>query len=209
MLRNWHHEPSLRRALAAATGIILLLAGTPAGATGETYAIDKDHTNVSFSWDHLGLSRQSGRILECEGKLDFSLTDPETASIDVVLRTVSIATGVTALDKLLKSADFFDAARHPTITFKSTAIKRTSDKTGEVVGELTIMGVAKPVKLDVTWNFTGEHPLAALNPNYKDKFVSGFSAEAHIKRSEWGLTRGLPLVSDDVRVTIETELLRK
>lgn len=175
----------------------------------DSYTFDKDYTNVSFSWGHLGLSRQSARVLDVEGTLEFDPENPEGGKVDVTLRASSITTGVSAFDRLIRSADFFDAARQPKITFKSTSARKASDKTGEVSGDLTIMGVTKPVTLQVTWNYTGEHPFAPVNPNYKDKQVSGFSVEAFLKRSDFGLTRGLPLISDEIRVTIEAELAKK
>jgi polyisoprenoid-binding protein YceI len=109
----------------------------------------------------------------------------------------------------LKRPEFFDVARYPYITFKSTAVRQTGERTGEVIGDLTVRNVTKPVVLEVTWNFTGEHPLAPVNPTYLGSWVSGFSGKARLKRSDWGLDRGLPLVSDDVDVAIEIEFTRK
>ncbi len=190
---------------------VLLLLGTsaPAGAEPATYAIDRQHTNVSFRWNHLGLSRQSGRILDVEGTLVLDPEQPEAATLDVVMKSASIVTGVAELDRHLKSADFFEAARHPIITFKSTSVTKTGEKTGEVSGDLTILGITKPVVLQVMLNFDGEHPLAPLNAAYRDKFVVGFSAKGRLSRSEWGLKRGTPLVSDEIEISIETELNRK
>lgn len=84
-----------------------------------------------------------------------------------------------------------------------------SERTGELTGDLTVMGITKPVTLYVVWNFSGEHPLAAVNPNYKDVFVAGFSATGVLRRSDWGLSRAVPLVSDEIELTIETELVRR
>lgn len=201
---NWS-----RRMLLAIAALFTLCAPLGASADADTWAIDKQHTNVSFSWNHLGLSRQTGRILDVEGLLDFKPEAPEQSTLEVVMRVSSLWTGVEALDKLLVSSDFFAASRHPAITFRSTAVKKISDKTGEVAGDLTIMGVTNPVILQVTWNFTGEHPMAPINANYKDKHVSGFSAATRILRSAWGVTRGIPLASDEIEIQIETELIRK
>jgi polyisoprenoid-binding protein YceI len=192
------------RALALLAALATTVRAEPA-----TWAIDKDYTNVTFSWNHVGLSRQSARMLDVSGVLTLDPTNPEQGAIDVVLRVASLWTGVEVFDKLLRSSDFFDAAKHPAITFRSTGVRRITDKTGEVDGDLTIMGLAKPVTLKVTWNFTGEHPLGAINANYKDKFVSGFSASTRLMRSEWGIKRGIPLASDEIEITIEAELIRK
>ncbi len=194
----------------ATIGLILAMCvGVASKAVADTYVFDRDHTNISFSWDHLGLSRQAGRILNFEGSVEFDPTEPEKGSVDVTLKVASLWTGVDALDKQLKTSDYFDTERFPTITFKSTKAKKTGDKTGEVTGDLTIMGIAKPVTLEVTWAYSGEHPLGKYNANYRDKIVSGFMATTKILRSDWGLKRGIPLASDEITISINTELIKK
>lgn len=178
-------------------------------ALADTYVLEPGHTNITFSWNNLGLSRQSGRILEYEGMLEFDPLQPEAAKVDVTMKVASIFTGAKQLDRDLRSSDFFDAARYPEITFRSTMVRRTGERNGEVMGDLTIMGESRPVVLQVRWNYTGEHPWAALNPIYRGKFVSGFSAVTTVLRSEWGLKRGIPLVSDEIEISIETELSRR
>jgi polyisoprenoid-binding protein YceI len=180
-----------------------------AQAQSALYSISKDYTNVRFSWSNLGLSRQSARVMSIDGTAEFDPLAPETSRVDVMMNAASLWTGIPSFDELLKSADFFDVRRHPTIRFRSTSVRRMSDRTGELVGDLTIMGITNPVTLYVVWNYTGEHPLAAVNPNYKSVFVSGFSATGVLRRSDWGLSRGVPLVSDEIEVTIETELIRQ
>jgi polyisoprenoid-binding protein YceI len=189
--------------------IIAAAAGLATPAHADTWIFDKAHTEIRFSWDHLGLSRKSGRFLDMTGELEFSPTEPEAGRIDVAIRTASVATGVRELDDHLKSPDFFRAAQHPQITFKSSGVTKTGERTGEVNGELTIAGVTKPVTLDVTWNYTGEYPLSQVNPAYQGKWVSGFSAKTTVARSDFGLKRAIPLISDDIQITIEAELLRK
>jgi polyisoprenoid-binding protein YceI len=196
------------RLLAALLGIALLW-GAPPAADAASYAFVKDYTSVRFSWSNVGLSRQSARVLDIDGTVEFDPAEPEASRVDVIMKSSSLWTGVAAFDDTLKSIDFFDVRRHPTIRFRSTSARRKSDRTGELTGDLTIMGITKPVTLYVVWNFTGEHPLAAVNPNYKDVFVSGFSATGVLRRSDWGLSRAVPLVSDEVEITIETELIRR
>lgn len=199
----------LVRAFALVATVCASLPLAPAALRAETYAFDREHTAIAFSWTHLGLSRQSGRVMSFEGTIDFDPEKPEEGKVDVTMQVASLWTGVAKLDEHLKSADYFDAVKHPTITFKSTGIRKTGEKTGEVSGDLTIMGTTKPVTLAVTWNFTGEHPLSKFNPVYKDRFVSGFSAVARVNRSDWGVNRAVPLVSDEIQITIETELFKK
>ena len=118
-----------------------------------------------------------------------------------------IVSGVLALDtQLTKTKDYFDATAHPTITFKSREVRSTGEKSGEMTGDLTINGVTKPVTMAVVWNFLGPHPLGAINPTYQDVTAAGFSARTQILRSEWGMTRTIPLVSDEIRIIIETEM---
>jgi polyisoprenoid-binding protein YceI len=85
----------------------------------------------------------------------------------------------------------------------------TGERSGQVSGDLTIRGTTRPVTLNVTWNFSGEHPLGLVNPSFAGKFVSGFSATTKLLRSEWGLGRGAPLISDEIDVAIEVEAVRR
>ncbi len=180
-----------------------------AGARAETYTFDRAHTLVAFSWERTGLSRQQGRFTDVTGTVDFDPAKPEEAKADVTIRVASLQTGVDALDRHLRSGDFFDAAVHPVATFKSTSVKVTGDKAAEVTGDLTLLGVTKPVTLAVTWVFSGSHPLGPINASYRDKTVTVFKATGRLKRSDWGMTRVIPLVSDEIQLTIEAEMLKK
>jgi polyisoprenoid-binding protein YceI len=195
---------------AAVCGMVMLgfalLVGGPARA--DVWQIERNTTVVHFTYDHLGLSRQSGRFKDIEGKLEFSPTEPERGAVDITIKAAGVSTGVPELDRLLRSSDFLDTARHPTIRFRSVGVKPTGEKTGELDGELTFMGVTWPVTMKVRWNFTGEYPLAAVNPAYQGRWVSGFSATTVIERSRWGLKRGIPLISDAVEIAIEAEFVR-
>lgn len=183
---------------------------TVAPAEAGIYVIDKDHTEVRFSWDHLGMSRQSGQFRDVIGRLAFDPEKPQEARLEVTIKAESLLTGVPALDQILKDTpDYLDIAQHPDITFRSSAVAMTSSKTGNVEGELTINGVTRPASLAVVWNFHGEHPLSKINPIYQGVTAAGFSARTTILRSEFGISRGIPLVSDELRITIESELHRK
>ena len=180
--------------------------GVPALAAA--YVLDKSHTEVRFSWNHLGLSRQSGRFLDVDGKLEFDAAQPAASALDVSIRIASIFTGVKELDAGLKSSEFLDAGRFPKATFRSTAVRPTGEKTAEVMGDLTLAGKTNPVVLDVKWNFIGEHPLSKINPVYTDQYYTGFSETTQIRRSDWGITRTIPYVSDEIQIVIEAELKR-
>jgi polyisoprenoid-binding protein YceI len=175
----------------------------------ETYAFSGGHSSIVIGWDHAGLSRHSARIVGIDGVLEFDPLDPSAANVDVKIEPARISTGVPALDRVLRSADFFDATASPLIAFRSTAVVVTGERTGDVTGDLTIRGETKPVTLAVRWNFSGEHPLGLVNPSFAGKFVSGFSATTRLRRSEWGLGRGAPLISDEVDLAIEVEAVRR
>ena len=187
--------------------LALVAAAMPARA--DFWIIDKTATEVRFSYDHLGLSRQGGRFRDISGRLDFTPTDPESGRVEVAIKAATVSTGVPELDQLLRSPDFFDAVRHPVITFTASEVRKTGERTGQLAGNLSLLGVTRPVTLDVTWNFTGEYPLSAINPTYQGKWVSGFSARTTIERSAWGMKRGIPLLSDQIELIIEAEFLRQ
>lgn len=188
----------------------LSLAVLASGARAGTWTLDKDHTEVRVTWDHLGLSRQGARFRDIEGTLAFDPERPGEARVEVTIPMKSLSTGVAKLDEhLLKTKDFFDVAAHPAITFKSTAVTVKSDRTLDVAGDLTINGVTHPVVLDVIWNFSGDHPMANINPTYQGVQASGFSAKTQIRRSDWGIKRTIPYVSDELSIVIETEALRQ
>jgi polyisoprenoid-binding protein YceI len=197
------------RRLAGVIGVLLILGGAVPPARADLWVIDKSASEVRFTYGHFGLSHQGGRFRDISGRLEFTPTDPESGRVEVAIKASSISTGEPKLDALLKSPDFFDAARNPVLTFTSGEVLRTGEKTGKVTGELTMLGVTQPVVLDVVWNFTGEYPLSSINPIYQGKWVSGFSAKTTIERSAWGMKRGIPLLSDEVEITIEAEFLRQ
>lgn len=200
---------SWRRRMAVAVVVpVSWLAAMPAAVASDVWLLDKNTTTVHFTYDHLGMSRQSGRFKEIEGRLEFSPTEPERGVIDVTIKASAISTGVTELDRLLRSSDFFDTSRHPAIRFRSIGVRQSGDRTGDVDGELTMMGVTWPVTLAVEWHYTGEHPLSGNNPAYAGRWVSGFSATTRIERSRWGLKRAVPLISDAIDIRIEAEFAR-
>ena len=178
---------------------------TPASA--EPFVFDKGFTLITFSWSHLGLTRQMARFNGYDGSIDIDPEHPENSMVDITIRTSSLQTGVDTFDRILRGPDYFDATTHPAITFRSTKVTRTGEKTADVAGELNIHGISKPAILQVTLNLFGQHPSAAATPTYTGKKVAAFSAKAQVLRSAWGMSRGAPLVSDEIEVAIETELV--
>lgn len=201
MHRLFHH---LRR-LAPLLGALMLYTLTAARA--EPFVLDKGYTALTFSWSHLGLSRQIARFNGIEGTAEIDPQNPENSKIEVTIRTNTVQSGSDAFDRILRSPDYFNAATYPTITFTSQSVNRTGEKTADVTGDLNILGQSHPVTLHVTLNIFGDHPSAAANPAYLGKKVAGFSATVQIKRSDWGMSKGVPFVSDEVDIAIESELI--
>lgn len=162
------------------------------------YSFDKLHTQIHFAVNHLGFSNSHGRFLDFDGGFNFDEADPAKSNVDVTIQTASIDMADKAWDDHMKNADFFNVEKYPTMTFKSTKVTLTGDNAADVHGDLTILDVTKPVVLKTVFNKVGEHP-------YSKKHVAGFSGTAKIKRSDFGMTYGLPAVGDDVSITIEVE----
>lgn len=192
--------------VAAGLAAALALGTAGAAAAGETYAFDKAHTEINFIYNHVGLSNQSGRFDGFDGTVTFDQKDVSKSKVDVTIQAASIDTDVEALDTHLKSADFFNVEQHPEIRFVSTAVRQTGNKAGQVEGNLTINGQTKPVTLDVTFNFQGEHPLAPYIPAYAGAPYAAFSARTTVLRSDFGLGKFAPLTSDTVDIVIEAEM---
>jgi polyisoprenoid-binding protein YceI len=177
----------------------ILLGFTPA-ARAATYNIDADHTSVGFKIRHL-LSWVNGSFNKFEGTFDYEPGKPELWKVKAVIQAASIDTGVEQRDKHLRTPDFFDVEKFPTITFESTKAESLTETTARLEGNLTIHGVTKPVVLDV--EILGE---------VKDPWgnqLSGFTATTTVNRKDFGLTwnqaveTGQFLVGEEVKITLE------
>jgi len=185
----------------------LAVVAEPAAAA-DTFNFDPFHTEIIFSYNHLGNSRAFGEFREFDGEVVLDRENPANSRIDVTIAAASIDTGVAPFDTHLKSADFFEVETFPEITFVSTAVEPTSDTTARVTGDLTIKEHTRPVVLDVTLNYLGEHQLADFVPDYAGMEVAGFSATTTLLRSDFGVDMMVPMVADEIELIIETELLR-
>lgn len=163
----------------------------------DSYTIDSRHTFPSFEISHFGFSNQRGRFNHTAGKVTMD-TVAKTGSIDVTIDVATIDTGLAELEKHLLTEDFFDAAKHPTITFKSNKLKFEGDKLVSAEGDFTLHGVTKPVTMKL------DHFQCGLHPMLK-KPHCGANATTIIKRSEYGIAKYVPAVGDDVKITIQVE----
>ncbi len=168
----------------------------------DAYKIDPNHSSVTFQYTHFGFSHPTGKFMNAVGTVNLDKADPSKSSVEVSFDIAGVNTGVPGLDTHLKSPDFFDAAKFPTATFKSTKVVVTGKDTAKVTGDLTIHGVTKPVTLDVKLNKLDVHPMMK-------KEDAGFTATATIKRSDFGMGNYVPAVSDQVDLYIEAETLKQ
>ena len=138
-------------------------AGDPTLAESGVYASEPTHAYITFSYLHQGFSRPFLRWRTWTANLDWNAQKPEKSSVTAEIKVASIDSGVDVFDGHLKSADWFDAEKHPTITFKSTSLKTTGDNTGEMTGDLTVKNITKPVTLNVTVQKSGRVSVPGRN----------------------------------------------
>jgi len=187
-----------RTALAAA----LALLAAPAFAA-DKFTFDAGHTYIGFEIDHLGFSQTLGEFTGYDGTLTLDRANLANSSIDVTINTASIDTDQPDFDEHLRSADFFNVAAHPTMTFRSTKVETVDDDTLRVTGDFTMLGQTHPVVLDVELNKIAMHP---FRPTIE---VAGFSATTTLDRTRWGMDKYAPAVGTEVTIRIETEFNRE
>lgn len=172
------------------------LLGIPSG----TYAIDKSHTYVTLSYFHQGLAYPLLRATEVDGELELDNSELEKSTVTVAVSADSIRTNLDYFDEELASRKFFHADRYPHIAFATHRYTPFNLSSGELTGFVTIRGITRPLVLSVTINGAIEHPMLKTP-------VIGVSANGSLKRSDFGLDRFIPMVGDQVQITIEAEFL--
>lgn len=168
----------------------------------EQYTIDPAHTYPHFAISHLGFSTLHGRFDKSAGELSVDWAK-KTGSVNIKIEAASVNTGFAKRDDHLRSPDFLNAAEFPAITYKSTKVVIHDEMTATVEGNLTMVGVTKPVTLNVARINCGDHPMK------KGAYVCGFDATGKIKRSDFGIKYALPAVGDEMVLTFEVEAERK
>ena len=185
------------------TAIVMLVAGLssmPAWAT-DIYSIDPGHTHPSYEISHFGWSTQRGRFDHVSGTITLDRA-AKTGSVEVTIDANSVSTGVGKLDEHLKSEDFLNVGKYPTISFKASKIAFDGDVPASVPGQITMLGVTKPATLTVTHFSCGQHPMLK-------KEVCGAEASTTLKRSEFGMTKYVPALGDDVKLLINVEAFKE
>jgi polyisoprenoid-binding protein YceI len=185
--------------------LALTLAGTMVSARAQTstWTIDPAHSSVNFEILHMGVSHVHGAFGNVTGTVTLDDKDITKSSVAATIDTTTVSTGVAQRDTHLKSPDFFDVAKNPTVAFKSTAVTKVGGKL-QLIGDLTINGVTKSVTLDLD----GPTPPQTM----QGKTISGFSASGKITRKEFDFgqkTSASALIGDDVKFTVDVEIDKK
>lgn len=176
-----------------------LLFTLPLAAQAAPWALDASHTRIGFAIDHMGYSTTYGQFKTHKGTVDYDPAKPEQTKINFTIDVKSLDSDWAARDEHLLNADFFNAAKYPTMTFVSSKYTPKGNNKATVDGQLTLLGVTKPVTLEVTLNKHAISPLTKLD-------TIGFKATTIIKRSQWGMTTYVPAVADEVFISIDAEL---
>jgi polyisoprenoid-binding protein YceI len=173
-------------------------------AAPQTYVIDPIHSFPNFSIKHLGMASIMGRFEKMTGKVVLDQA-AKTGSLDVMIPTATVSTGdgkradgTRSRDDHLRTADFFNSAEFPDMTYKSTKFNFNGDTLESIDGTLTLLGVSKPLKLTVTSFKCGPHP-------FTKKPMCGADAEGSVKRTDFGMKFGVPAIADEVKLMIGVE----
>jgi polyisoprenoid-binding protein YceI len=190
----------------AAAALLLTLSASPALAASASYTIDPAHSQTAFAVRHLVISTVRGEFTKTEGTVVIDDADVTKSKVEAVISVDSVSTREVDRDKHLKSADFLDAAKFPTITFKSTKVEAAGAGALKVTGDLTLHGVTRSVVLDVTG------PSAEITDPWK-QVKRGIAASTKINRRDFGVNFGAidtatPAVGDEVTIQIDAELTK-
>jgi len=189
-------------ALIVPAAVIAQASPDAAAVKAGSYAIDPNHTLVQFSVNHFGFNDYFGTLPGATGTMTLDPKRIAATKIDVSLPVERVSTTNATLDGELKSADWFDAAKYPTIRFVSQRVTQTGARTAKISGTVTMHGVSKPMVLDATFGGAGVNPLSKA-------YTAGFKATGTLKRSDFGVTKYVPLVGDAVTLSITAAFEQK
>ncbi|TLP56528.1 YceI family protein [Parasedimentitalea maritima] len=189
----------MKKTLLAAA--LATVAATGAFASPEKYVLDASHSQILFSYNHLGFSTTWGLFSGFEGDVMFDQENPAGSSVSVTMPVKSMFTGWEERFGHFMSQDFFGATDDDMVSFTSTGIEVTGETTANITGDLTLNGVTKPVVLAANLNQSGDHPMAG-------KPWAGFDATTTVLRSDFELGKFAPFVSDEVSIQISVEAMK-
>ena len=182
------------------TTVMGVTLATAAQAEPVTYMLDASHSQIVFSYNHLGFSTTTGMFSGFEGRIELDAEDPAASSVEVSFPAQSLITGWLARESHFLKEDFFGTDANPLVTFTSTAIEVTSDNTGMITGDLTMNGITKSVVLDATMNQLANHPMA-------NRPWAGFDATTTLLRSDFDMGKFAPFVGDEIAINISIEAM--
>ncbi|MDT9600682.1 YceI family protein [Sphingosinicella rhizophila] len=174
----------------------------PARVAAGRYTVDTGHTQILWQVDHLGFSKYDGQFGGVTGTLDLDPANLSGARVAVTIPASGLVTTVDGLTKHMLTPDFLDPAKYPTASFTSTKVEKTGAATARITGDLTLLGVTRPVTLDTRFVGAGPGMDKAKTLNI------GFQATGTLKRSEFGMEFGVPMVSDEVDIRINAAFVR-
>ena len=177
-----------------------LIALAPVTASAAPYVLDKSHAHVTFQVGHLGFSSVHGQFREFDAEIDFDPGNIEATRVNFTINTASVDTFWEARDKHLRSKDFFNSSKFPTMTFVTTGGVPTGSDSADITGELTIRDVTQPVTLQARLNKLGPSP---FNPAQE---IAGFTVTGEIDRTKFGMGYAAPAVSAIVPILVELEM---
>jgi polyisoprenoid-binding protein YceI len=174
----------------------------PAAVQAGSYKLETSHARVVFSLSHMGFSTWYGDLPGATGSLTLDPKNAAADALEVSIPVAGVSTTNARLDTELKAADWMDATQFPTITFKSTKVTQTGPNAAQVTGDLTFHGVTRPVTLEATFKGSGVNMLTKA-------YTVGFEVKGRIKRSDFGVKKYVPLIGDDVDLTISAPFEKK
>lgn len=178
-----------------ATAVAQTVSRSPAAVQAGHFVVEPYHTRILFAVNHMGFTTYYGDFTGASGSLTLAPKGGAATALTVSVPVASVSTTNAKLDGELKAPDWFDAAKYPAITFKSTKVTKTGAATAKVTGDLTLHGVTQPITLSVKFHGAGVNPL--------DKaYTVGFDATGTLKRTAFGVSKYVPLIGDEVQVTI-------
>jgi len=193
-------------AAALVSGVPVVAQAAPLNVLAGEYGLDKTHASLTWQINHLGLSKYTARFATYDATINLNPAEPTKSSVSVTIDPKSVRTDFPFPEKenfdAIIADKFLQAGAHPTITFQSTGLTATGATTGKMTGNLTLLGVTRPVTMDVTLNGAMEHPFRKVP-------ALGFSATGTFKRSEFGSKDLQGPIGDDIKLIIEAEFLKK
>jgi polyisoprenoid-binding protein YceI len=194
---NCESSGRVGRRLQVAGVLLVCCVGSPAAPSAQSWRIDELHTSIGFKIDAVGFPTTRGRFTHYSGRIRIDFDHPANSFTTFTVESASIDVGSRSFNDFVRSAPLLDAARFPTLSFTSTQIEKLDAHTASVKGNLTMLGITKPIVLTVDVNTersVGAHAVS-------------FSATATIRRSEFGMNFGIPLIDDALEIMVATRAL--